>query len=254
VSEGPSAPRRLTVTLPRPAGSAKIITIKYSTIWVVAGALAGVLALTFLGTVAYLRSAERVRQAAALTVEVSYLRDQNDKLLELDGELRELIRFQERMLQLAGIDPALRRDASGGDNSYELGALDSTGMGNGRALVYWPVVGETIRGFTADHPGIDIAAPRRRTIAAAAAGTVIDVGHDPTLGDRIVIEHSDSLRTVYANNELNLVAINDAVEPGQIIALVGRGPEGAEPHLHFEVWLHGNPVPPARYLPDLIGN
>jgi len=254
VSEGAPAPRRLTVTLPRSVGPPTVVSINYTKIWIVAGALAGVLALTSLGAVAYLRSAQRVRQAASLVVEVGYLRDQNDKLLELDGELRELVRFQEKMLQLAGIDPALRRDPSSGDNTYELGALDSTGMGDGRALVVRPVVGETIRGFTADHPGIDIAAPRRRTIAAAAAGTVIDAGHDPTLGDRIVIEHSDSLRTVYANNELNLVAINDAVEPGQIIALVGGGPEGTEPHLHFEVWLHGDPVSPERTFPDLFGN
>lgn len=253
MSEDAPAPRRVTLTVPRPSGTPATITISYTTLSILIGVLAGILILTTVGTVAYLRSAERARQAASLMVEVTYLRDQNDKLLQLDGELRELIRFQEKMLQLAGIDPALRRDASAGDNSYELGALDSTGMGNGRALVYWPVVGETIRGFTADHPGVDIAAPRRRTIAAAAGGTVIDVGHDPTLGDRIVIEHSDSLRTVYANNELNLVAVNDAVEPGQIIALVGAGSEGAEPHLHFEVWVHGKPVSPASYFPDLFG-
>lgn len=249
---GPS--HRLTLTFPRPGGPGKVVSLSYKTLWVIGGALAGLLVLTSLGAVAYLRSVDRIRQAASLTVEVSYLRDQNDKLLQLDGELRELIRFQEKMIRLAGIDPALRRDATSGDNTYQLGALDSTGMGDGGPLTVPPVVGETIRGFTADHPGIDIAAPRRRTIVAAAGGTVIDAGHDPTLGDRIVIEHSDSLRTVYANNELNLVAINDAVEPGQIIALVGAGSEGDEPHLHFEVWLHGHPVSPARYFPDLFDN
>ena len=58
--------------------------------------------------------------------------------------------------------------------------------------------------------------------------------------------------TVYANTELNLVEAGDTVEAGQVIALVGAGFEGEEPHLHFEVLKYGDPVSPRDFYPDLF--
>jgi murein DD-endopeptidase MepM/ murein hydrolase activator NlpD len=187
-------------------------------------------------------------------VEVEYLRNQNTRLTELESELTELLDYQEKMLRLAGIEPALRRDGPDGDNSYELGALDSTGTGTGAELIFRPVGGKEIRGFSADHPGIDIQAKLRNTVLAAGAGVVVEAGLDPRLGYRLVIDHGDSLRTVYANNESNLVTRGDSVEAGQVISLVGAGFEGDVPHLHFEVLEQGEPVSPRSHFPDSFAN
>ncbi len=154
------------------------------------------------------------------------------------------------MLQLAGIETALRTGADSGDNNVELGG-DSTGLG---VRLIWPVVGEDIRGFGPRHSGVDIGLPSKRGVVAAGSGRIVNVGRDEVLGYRLIIEHNDSLQTVYGNNAMNLVAVGDLVEAGQTIALVGVGFEDTEPHLHFEVRINNTPVRPQEWVPSLSAN
>ena len=254
MSDPPASPR-LHLTLARPGGKG-LASVSFHPIWIWVGAILvlAFLALEVLAVVTYVKTVERLKDYSALMVEVDYLRSQNEKLKELDVELRDLLGFQQKMLQLAGIEPALRRDSEVGDNHYGLDVLDSLGSGIGPKLVFWPVEGETVRGYDALHPGVDVGTARRRTVLAAAGGHVLGAGEDEIWGHRLVIRHNDSLQTVYANNELNLVETGDSVEAGQVIALVGAGFEGSEPHLHFEVLKHGEPVSPREYFPDLFAN
>lgn len=251
----PPVRQRLTLTLTRPGGDA-LVSTSFHPIWLWVGAafVVALFALETLAVATYVKTMERLRDYSELMVEVDYLRNQNAELGELEVELRDLLGFQQKMLQLAGIKPALRRDSEAGDNLYGLDVLDSLGNGIGPKLVFWPVEGEIVRGFDASHPGVDVEAARRRTVLAAAAGHVIGAGEDEFWGHRLVIQHNDSLQTVYANNELNLVETGDNVEAGQVIALVGAGFEGSDPHLHFEVLKHGEPVSPREYFPDLFAN
>jgi murein DD-endopeptidase MepM/ murein hydrolase activator NlpD len=98
---------------------------------------------------------------------------------------------------------------------------------------------------------VDLRAPEGSAILAAGSGRVAGSTRDDAWGVRLVLEHSDSLRTVYANAGRSLVAVGDTVLAGQVIALVGAGFEGKDPHLHFEVRLNGTAVPPDRYIPTL---
>jgi len=222
--------------------------------WTLTLLLVGLIGLGIWGGWSVARALVRLNAYASLMVEVEYLRTQNTRLTQLESELTELLDYQEKMLRLAGIEPALRREGSEGDNSYELGALDSTGTGTGQELIFQPVGGKVIRGFSAEHPGIDIEAELRQTVLAAGAGVVVEAGLDPRLGYRLVIDHGDSLRTVYANNGSNLVTRGDSVEAGQVISLVGAGFEGEAAHLHFEVLEQGKPVSPRRHFPDSFAN
>lgn len=218
-------------------------------IWLSGLLLAGLLVLEVLAAITYIKAMQRLGRYGAIMVEVEQLRDQNARLEELGVELQALLEFQQKMLRLAGIDPALRREAGEGDNSY------GSGVQNDHAhprLVFWPVEGTLVQGFDTLHPGVDIATAKRRTVLAAGAGRVVASGPDEVWGHRLVIEHSDSLMTVYANNELNLVEPGDVVEAGQVIALVGAGFEGEEPHLHFEVLRFGQPVSPRDFYPELF--
>lgn len=239
-------PKRLSIVLVRPGGRAFLtLALHPGLAIVVVVLLAGLLVAEVVAVLSYVGSLRKLRSYSALMVEVDDLRRQNATLLELDKELRTLLVHQQRMLRLAGIETALRPDLETGDNSGE-----RTGEGNGFGF-HVPALGEPTRGFGAEHAGVDLELPRKRAVMAVASGTVIEAGRDAELGNRIVIAHGDSVHTVYANNERNLVAAGDTVLAGEVIALVGSGFEGEEPHLHFEVWIYGVPVSPGSVLPEL---
>jgi murein DD-endopeptidase MepM/ murein hydrolase activator NlpD len=121
------------------------------------------------------------------------------------------------------------------------------------------------------HTGIDFAAPMGEPVRAAEAGTVRAVyepGEWQRGGRVVVLEHPadpSPLFTLYAHLSAALVAPGDAVQAGQIVALVGdtagtRDRPDARtkrPHLHFELLTRWPPsgidqdrIDPAPYLRD----
>jgi murein DD-endopeptidase MepM/ murein hydrolase activator NlpD len=118
-----------------------------------------------------------------------------------------------------------------------------------------PVDGWITQRFTKDtsqeglaHPGIDIAASSGMIIKATAPGTVIAVLQDVDYGIMIVIQHEEGFVTRYGHCEKALVAINDKVDRGQTIALVGNTGHSSAPHLHYEVIKNGKNVDPQQYI------
>lgn len=216
--------------------------------WVLTLLVVGVLAVETVAVVTYLNTIKRLRMYTQVLVEVQALRRQNAEIMSLDTELRDLLAYQQKMLRLAGIETALRKEGPGGDNFLEGGEPDSAG-----AFVDFmmPVMGRPVRWFDESHPGVDLEAGLKWAVVAVSDGRVSKTGQDPLLGLRLTITHSDTLQTVYANNHSLLVAVGDTVKTGQAIALVGSGFENDTPHLHFEVWVKGKPVSPVGYLPGL---
>ncbi len=244
MSTEPRVTNRVSVIVPRSGGKPPW-RLEFARVWLwMAGILVvGILVAGGMAVTTYVQSMKRIEELSGLTEELETLRRQNKEVQNLEAELRELRELQQQMLHLAGIESALgvdeRTDLPGGEEGAP-------------ALLLWPIEGETLRGLEENHPGVDISAAWKQTVVAAGDGTVVEEGKSDTWGHRLVIEHGDSLRTVYANNEMNLVTVGDQVEAGQVVALVGRGPEGKAPHLHFEVWKGDEPVPPRDYIPDLF--
>lgn len=102
------------------------------------------------------------------------------------------------------------------------------------------------------HDGIDITAPAGTPVLAACSGVVADVRDDDLLGTTVVLQHSDGIRTVYANLESETaVVFGEKVSSGQQIGTVGvsaAAESAMEPHLHFSVSKDGQPMDPAEYL------
>lgn len=118
-----------------------------------------------------------------------------------------------------------------------------------------PVDGWITQRFTKDtsqdglaHPGIDIAASSGMIIKATAPGTVIAVLQDVDYGIMIVLQHRQGFVTRYGHCEKALVAINEKVDRGQTIALVGNTGHSSAPHLHYEVIKNGINVDPQQYI------
>jgi len=98
------------------------------------------------------------------------------------------------------------------------------------------------------HDGLDMAAPGGSPILAAYYGKVVAAGYTNAMGNYIIIDHGDSLYTIYMHASALYVSNGDYVTAGQKIAAVGSTGRSTGNHLHFGVRLNGSYVNPWNYL------
>jgi len=98
------------------------------------------------------------------------------------------------------------------------------------------------------HKGIDIARPSSLTIKAADNGTVVSAGWDGGYGNKIVIDHHNGFRTVYAHLSSIDVSAGQTVAKGSKIGNMGSTGNSTGVHLHFEVYKNGSLQNPLNYL------
>ncbi len=99
------------------------------------------------------------------------------------------------------------------------------------------------------HSGMDIAAPKGRSVKAAESGTVLFAGDLFFTGQVIYLDHGNGLLSLYAHLSKLNVKQGQKVKRGDIIAKVGKTGRATGPHLHWSVYLNGNAVDPALFLP-----
>jgi murein DD-endopeptidase MepM/ murein hydrolase activator NlpD len=99
------------------------------------------------------------------------------------------------------------------------------------------------------HFGIDIVAKADAAVKACLAGTITLASWTTDAGHVIHIQHSNDLVSIYKHNSVLLKKVGDRVKAGEAIAIVGNSGElTTGPHLHFELWLNGEPVDPQAYM------
>lgn len=98
------------------------------------------------------------------------------------------------------------------------------------------------------HDGIDFAAGTGTPIRASADGVVVYAGPRGGYGNATVIDHGNSLATLYAHQSAIHVSVGQQVLRNQAIGAVGSTGFSTGPHLHYEVRVQGVPVDPMRYL------
>ena len=105
-----------------------------------------------------------------------------------------------------------------------------------------------ILGVQQFHNGIDMAAPGGSPILAAYDGTVVAAAYSSSMGNYIMIDHGDSLYTIYMHASALYVSKGQEVSKGQKIAAVGSTGRSTGNHLHFSVRKNGSYVSPCSYL------
>lgn len=122
---------------------------------------------------------------------------------------------------------------------------------------------ETNPNTARQHSGVDICAPQDAPIVASADGTVLFAGWggdlDPATlpasiglsngsgyGNLVLLQHAPGVYTLYAHCSTVTVAAGDAVSAGQTIAAMGTTGRSTGVHLHWELRVDGENIPPQQ--------
>ena len=98
------------------------------------------------------------------------------------------------------------------------------------------------------HPGIDFAVPEGTIVFACADGKIEKAGRKRGLGKRIVINHGNGYKTIYAHLDQLDTRVGKNVKKGQKIGTVGMTGKSLIPHLHYEIKYHDKSVNPVNYF------
>lgn len=158
-----------------------------------------------------------------------------------------------------------RNSSSQASSSQVSSSQPSSGDSTSKTVYTMPVTGSVLTAFSGDkpvydktmddwrtHDGVDLAAAEGTPVKACAAGTVSDVKIDDELGQEVIIDHGNGLKSIYANltNQVT-VKKGQGVEAGDTIGCVGETAESeiaVAPHLHFEMTKDGTEIDPLSQI------
>lgn len=114
----------------------------------------------------------------------------------------------------------------------------------------WPIDnGHVVRGFVANHQGLDIAADPGTEVHSWAAGVVIARGSSKGCGEFVQMHHQSGATSRYCNLAGIRVQEGDSVPSGATIGVIVTPPAGVRAHLHFELKMADRKVDPQEHLP-----
>lgn len=117
------------------------------------------------------------------------------------------------------------------------------------AKFIWPSTGVLTQYFSWYHPGIDVANRASPALAAADGGSVIAAGWDNTgYGNKVVIDHGNGYRSLYAHMSNIYVTLGQIVSRGQVLGQMGSTGRSTGTHLHLEIYFKGVRVNPLSIL------
>jgi len=114
----------------------------------------------------------------------------------------------------------------------------------------WPTGGTMSQRFVWYHKGLDIANRSAPDVLAADSGTVVVAGWPDGYGygNRVLIDHGNGYRTLYAHLSRIYVVPGQTVARGNAIGKMGSTGRSTGIHLHFEVIRNGAHLNPLSVL------
>lgn len=169
------------------------------------------------------------------------------------GEIQERKQAFAAELQISGagggaIGETLQRVQAGQEAPTEIFGIlappvDPTRIGSAFGPRVHPIFGDARL-----HAGVDISGVSGQNIYSSADGIVVIAEEVSGYGNVVVVDHGDTIATLYAHMTADAVAVGDRVETGDLLGFVGSTGFSTGPHLHFEVRILGQPVDPIPYL------
>ncbi|WP_234402771.1 M23 family metallopeptidase [Pseudoalteromonas piratica] len=124
--------------------------------------------------------------------------------------------------------------------------LMKTPLNGARLSSYFGKRKHPVLGYTRQHKGIDFSAPIGTPIMAAGKGKVLKASYSRSFGNRVLIDHGNGYRTLYAHLKGFAKGIKQGsrVSQGQTIGYLGNTGLSTARHLHYEVHKNGRAVNP----------
>ena len=118
------------------------------------------------------------------------------------------------------------------------------------AQFIWPAGGSITQYYAWYHSGVDIANRAAPGIAASDGGTVVVAGWPDYqgYGNRVVLDHGNGYRSLYAHLSNVYVSVGEQVSRGQLIGQMGSTGRSTGTHLHLEIHYKGVAVNPLAIL------
>ncbi|MEM9172496.1 MAG: peptidoglycan DD-metalloendopeptidase family protein [Pseudomonadota bacterium] len=110
-----------------------------------------------------------------------------------------------------------------------------------RGKLTWPVAGDMVTRFGQRRRGdvsskaVVLATDAGADVRSIYHGRIVFADWLPGMGLLLIIDHGDSMLSLYGYNESLLKAVGDWVTPGEVIATVGNTGGQREPALYFEM-------------------
>lgn len=98
------------------------------------------------------------------------------------------------------------------------------------------------------HGGLDFRGKVGEPIQATAKGKVVFAGYKGGYGRCVIVKHSKLFTTLYGHLSKVLVKVNEEVESGQNVGLLGSSGRSTGPHLHYEVHQNNIKKDPELFL------
>jgi murein DD-endopeptidase MepM/ murein hydrolase activator NlpD len=160
------------------------------------------------------------------------LKDDNQKASLQEASFKEISAFLDKQRSILAATPSI----------WPVKGWITSGFGK-RAS---PLTGEPGR-----HYGVDIANEVGSPIKVTADGIVTYAGWETGYGRVVVVEHGYGYSTRYGHCSRIEVKVGQAVRRGDVLSYMGSTGRSTGSHCHYEVRIHGVPVDPEKYLPNL---
>lgn len=98
------------------------------------------------------------------------------------------------------------------------------------------------------HYGVDFVAEKGIAIIATASGVVEKTEKHPVWGIRLVINHGNDYKTVFAHVGELKVRSGQSVKKGELLGFVGISGLTSGPHVHYEMRYKNNALNPGTYF------
>jgi len=174
------------------------------------------------------------------------------KMLTADGEFTEYIPSEEEKLKTAiDIAETNNQRITATAPIINLPVKSVIQEVNNFFNLIKPVSGSVSAAFMPEkkHNGVDILAPANTAVKSVLDGYVIISGWNVDTGNTIGVQHADNIVSFYKHNSALLKEEGNFVKAGEALAIIGNsGTLSDGPHLHFELWIDGNPVNPENFI------
>lgn len=134
---------------------------------------------------------------------------------------------------------------------YVATKIDDANISNlGSAQFSWPAKGQMAQYYSWYHPGLDISNLSGGPIHASDNGTVTVSGwpDNSGYGNRVILDHGNGYKTLYAHMSAIYVSAGQKVGKGEVLGAMGSTGRSTGTHLHFEIIREGGRLNPYSIL------